>query len=703
MRTGVNHNHNISFTGGDERTRYFLSGNYTNQEGILQNTNFKRYTGRLNFDRDLLKNLSVNLTLNASKLEQNGLNNYPTYANGLSNPFESIIRTSPTNPIYNADGSFNYKNRYELGDLIKGDVTTNALSDLLNTTAQNLSNSLLGNFSLRYAIIPELVLKLNTGTNITNATQNYYAPSYTAGGFQPNGYASVGNRRTDIWQYEYTLNYTKQLNKDHYIDALAGYTTQTTLEEYATASATNFANEQLLWHSLQSGATRQAPSSGGSKAILNSVIGRINYSLKGRYNLTVTLRGDGSSRFAVNNKWGYFPSVGLSWNVSEESFLKGNKNINDLKLRASVGTVGNQEIGNYRYAALYGTTNNYSFGEQLVVGYIRANLENPDLKWEKTTSYNIGADIGLFDNRLNFTADAYYKLTTDLLLNTPVEISTGFNSVLRNVGSVSNKGIELEARGLVVNTKDLSWTVSANIAKNINRVEDLGPGIDNIGNTIFVGQPLGVHYLIEYAGIVQAGDNLAQIAGPSWKPVVEPGDEKFVNHKDVGDEKVVDETNDRVILGTSNPDITYGLSSTFSYKSFSLLVSFQGVAGNKLYNSLRQSLEQPNKAYNGLAVLNDRWTETNPSTEIPKARYYTTTYRTSRYLEDGSFLRLKNVTLNYTLPVTIQSAPSAKFRVFVSGQNLFTLTKFTGYDPETGGGTVYPLSRTVSLGINLSY
>lgn len=700
LRTGVTQNHTISISGGDEKTRYFLSGNYTEQDGILQSTNFKRYSGRFNFDRDVFKNLTVSLTLNASKLEQNGLNNYPSFANGLSNPFESIIRTSPVNPIYNVDGSYNYKNQFELGDLVKGDITTNALSDLLNTTAQNLNNALLGNFSLRYTILPELVLKVNAGTNITNATQNYYAPSYTSGGFQANGYASVGNHKTDIWQYEYTANYTKQLNKTHYIDALLGYTTQTTAIEYATASATSFSDEQLLWHSLQSGAVRQAPLSGGSKALLNSVIARVNYSLNNRYNLTATFRADGSSRFAKNNKWGYFPSIGLSWNVNEESFLKGNKSIDDLKLRASVGTVGNQEIGNYLYAATYGTTNNYSFNEALVVGYARTNLENPDLKWEQTTAYNIGADISLLKNRLSFVADAYYKWTSDLLLSTPVEISTGFSSVLRNVGSVSNKGVEFEARGLIVNNKEFNWTASANIAKNINRVEDLGNGIDNIGNTIFVGQPLGVHYLIEYAGIVQAGDDLTKIVGPSWKPTVEPGDEKFVNHNDVGSDKVVDETNDRVILGTSNPDITYGISTTASYKAFSLSLSFQGVAGNKIYNSLRQSLEQPNKAYNGLAVLNDRWTESNPSTEIPKARYYTTTYRTSRYLEDGSFFRLKNITLNYTLPVKVSSA---KFRIFASGQNLFTLTKFSGYDPETGGSSAYPLSKTISLGVNLSY
>ncbi|MDR1601166.1 MAG: TonB-dependent receptor [Tannerella sp.] len=705
LRTAVNQNHQISFSGGDDRTRYLISGNFTNQDGILQNTNFKRYTGRFNFDREIVSNLSAGLIVNASKLDQNGLNNYPSYASGFSSPLDQIIKTSPVTPIYSAGGGFNYRNEFESGDLRKGDITTNALSDLYNTIAQNVSNSLLANFNLRYTVIPELVLKVSAGSNITNTTQNYFAPSYATGGFSANGYASVGNRRTDIWQYEYTANYTKQLNREHYFDILAGYTTQTTKEESSTATGTDFANEQLLYHSLQSGATRQAPSSGGSEAVLNSVIGRVNYTFRNRYNLTATLRADGSSRFSPNHKWGYFPSVGLSWNVSEEAFLKGNKTVSDLKLRASLGTVGNQEIGNYKYEATYGTTSNYSFNQGLVVGYVRTNPENHDLKWEQTAAYNVGADLSLLDSRLNFVFDAYYKKTTDLLLNTPTEITTGFGSVLRNVGSVSNKGVELEVRGIVVDTKDLNWSVSANLAKNINRVLDLGPGIDNISNSTFVGHSLGAQYLIVYDGIVQKSDDLSKIVGPSWKTTVEPGDEKFVNQKDVdANTKVVDETNDRVILGTNVPDFIYGFSTNLTYKSLSLFATFQGVSGNRVYNTLRQSLEQPNKSYNGLATLVDRWTESNPSTEIPKAQHISSTYRTSRYLEDGAYLRLKNVTLNYVLPVKIASAPSARFSVFTSAQNLFTLTKFTGYDPETGGGvSAYPLARSVSFGVNLSY
>jgi TonB-linked SusC/RagA family outer membrane protein len=705
LRTAATQTHQFSFNGGDDKTRYSLSGNYTDQEGILLATDFKRYTGRLNLERDLLKSLTLSLTLNASKLNQNGLNEYPAYAY-RNNPFDDAYRSSPAVPIYNSDGSYNYANPFETGDLRDGNRTTNAVSSLLNTTAQNHANTLLGNFALRYTVIPGLVLKVAAGTNVNNATSNYFAPSYTAGGFTANGYASVGNRRTDIWQYEYTANYTKQFNRNHYIDALAGYTTQTTSAESATAAATNFANNLVLWHSLQSGNNREAPNSNASESKLNSYIGRVNYTFKEKYNLTATIRADGSSRFAPNHRWGYFPSVGVSWNVSEEALLKSiRKTLNELKLRASLGTVGNQEIGDYQYEATYTTAAQpYSFNNQLAVGYVRSKPENPDLRWEQTTAYNVGADASLFDYRLNITADAYYKKTTDLLLRVPTSIGTGFSSVLQNVGNISNKGLELEVSGVIIDRRKLKWTVSGNIAKNINEVLSLGNVEQIIGgsasSTYFVGSPSQAQYLIVYDGIVQKGDNLS-IPGPSWKTTVEPGDEKFVNQN--GDD-VVDETNDRVILGSINPDVTYGFSTTLVYKDFSLNASFQGVSGNKIYNSLRQTLLTPNFSYNGLSELNNRWTESNPSAEIPKARTSAATYQTSRFLEDGAYLRLKNVTLSYNLPVKIASAPSAGFRVFLSGQNLLTFTGFTGLDPETGGSTgSYPLARTISLGINLSY
>jgi TonB-linked SusC/RagA family outer membrane protein len=639
------------------------------------------------------------LTVNASKLEQNGLNSYPSYTSGFSTPLDQIIRTSPANPIYAADGRFNYNNRFESGDLRKGDVTTNALSDLLNTTAQNISNSLIGNFNLRYAILPELIFKATAGTSITNATSNFFAPSYTSGGFSANGYASVGNRRTDIWQYEYTLNYTKQLNKDHYVDALAGYTTQTTNAESATASATNFANEQLLYHNLSSGATRQAPSSSGSEAILNSVIGRINYTFKGRYNLTGTFRADGSSRFAANNKWGYFPSIGLSWNVNEEAFLKDIRAISALKLRASFGTVGNQEIGNYQYEATYGTTSNYSFNQALVVGYVRSNLENPDLKWEQTAAYNVGFDLSVLKSRLNFVFDAYYKKTSDLLLSTPVEITTGFSSVLRNIGNISNKGLELEANASIIDKRKLKWSVSANIAKNINKVLSLTEGnIDSGTSNIQVGKPLGYFYTYLFDGVIQTGDDLKKIPVPTWKASNQPGDAKF---KDINGDGVIDVDHDRVEVGSRYPDFIYGFSTSFRYKSFDLFASFQGNQGNYVNNSLRLALESPSTSYNSLATLVDRWTPTNPSNTVPRAVVVASPRSDSRYIEDASYLRLKNISLSYILPFKIERAQSTKIKVFASAQNLLTVTKYSGYDPEATG--TYPNTKSFTFGIGISY
>jgi TonB-linked SusC/RagA family outer membrane protein len=709
LRTAFSQSHQISFSGGDERTKYALSGNFTDQDGILLNTDFKRYTGRVNLEREVGKSLRLSLNINASKLNQNGLNNYSGYA-GYDNSLEAILRTSPLNPIYEGSG-FNYHNKYEKGDLVKGNVTTNAVSDLVNTYAQNISDNLLASFSAAYSIIPELELKIAAGTNITNATQNYYAPSFTAGGFTPHGSAKVGHKRTEVRQLEYTLNYTKQVNRDNYLSFLGGFTTQTTASQYATAAATNFANEQVLWYSLQSGKTREVASSGGAEAVLNSFISRINYTFKERYNLTATFRADGSSRFAENNKWGFFPSLGASWNIHEEAFLKNIRALNDLKLRVSTGTVGNQEIGDYKYEALYGTTNPndgnrnqiYSFGEEFAIGYLRTNLENPDLKWEQTTAYNAGVDASLFDYRLNLSIDAYYKKTSDLLLNMPTPITTGFNSMLRNIGNISNKGIEVEANATPISLGSFKWTLSGNIARNINKVLRLAGDQKNVGNSTWVGFPLGAHYLIQYSGIIQTKEDGDAAAVPSWikgKSRLEPGDESFV---DLNHDNIIDETNDRLILGSSTPDITYGFGTVISYKGVSLSASFQGVSGNKIYNTLRQRLELPNTSNNMLATLKDRWTPDNHSTAIPKAAVTSAAYRTSRYLEDGAYLRLKNVTVNYSLPLKLQAAPGARAMVFLTGQNLLTFTKFTGYDPETGGDFDYPVARSISVGINLSF
>ena len=709
LRSATTQSHQLSISGGDERTRYLISGNFSDQNGIIVNTGFKRYNGRLNFERDLYKNLTVGVNATASKTEQNGVTDFESYASyvgGNSNALEYLIRIPQAVSIYNADGSYNYNNPYEVGDLRNGDVTPNALADIKEVTSQSKTNTLIGSAFAKWSILPELVLKLQASTNLVNSTQNFFADGTSSPGITTGGYGTVGNKRFDSYQYEATLNWNKEIGRHHF-DILAGYTSQVTDIEYSVSTAENFANPALSYHSLQTGSTLVAPVTGASKSTLHSVLGRVNYTLNGRYNFTATIRADGSSRFAKNHRWGYFPSLGVSWNVDEEKFLKGVKGIDELKIRASIGTVGNQEIGDYQALATYGTTA-YYFGSQRVTGYVRDNLENPDLKWETTASYNVGFDLSILKERLHFVFDAYYKKTSDLLLSIPVEQTTGFSSQLQNIGNVTNKGVEFAVNANIIRQKNLTWDLSANIAHNKNEVTNIGSLDYVVRNTYFIikeGEALGSFYGWKFDGIVQTGDDLSKVPSPSPKPTVEYGDAKFVDQN--GDGEITQEA-DRVVLGSIQPDFTYGFSTTLRYKDWSLFAALQGSQGNDIYNSLRQRLETASTSYNGSTALLDRWTDSHPSTTIAKAYASNnyTNYLDSRYIEDGSYLRLKNVTLTWQLPVRIKRAPTARAKVFVSASNLFTITGYKGYDPEVASGVdagAYPTARTYTLGVNLQF
>lgn len=711
FQTAVTQNHQLSVSGGSDKERFLISANYSDQQGVILGSGFTRYGARINYDRDLWKNVTLGINVNASKSVQNGVYSFGAYSNGMSGLLEQALRTSPAVSIYNEDGSYNYHNPYETGDFIKGDgQTVNAIADLSTTQAENKVDNLLGTANLKWEIIKGLTLKLQGSTNIINTVQNFFAPSSTTAGFSTNGYGSVGNKRWESNQGELTLNYQTSWNDIHALEVLAGYTNQVTFSERSVASSANFANENLGYYSLQSGSTLLQPETEAIRSVLRSFIGRVNYSLYDRYHLTATFRADGSSRFAKNNKWGYFPSVGLSWNLDEEQFLKSAYWINEFKLRASVGTVGNQEIGDYQFASSYASAiGKYYFGGQLNTGYYKSALQNDDLKWETTTSTNVGADLSLFHNKLTVNADWYYKKTSDLLLTIPVEQTTGFTSKLSNIGNVKNQGIELGIGYYPIQNKRWTWNVKANIAHNKNEVTNIGTQSEIINSSsqtiIRVGEALGTYYGWQFDGVVQKGDDLQKVAAPSNKTKVEYGDAKFV---DINGDGAVDQNSDRVVLGSVQPDFTYGFSTNLRYRTWTLSLAFQGSQGNELYNALRQSLETPNSAYNGSKKLLDRWSESNPSNTVPKAYAGSlySLYLDSRYIEDASYLRLKNLTVNYQLPVKIKQAPSLKFNVYFSATNLLTLTGYEGYDPEYSGyvdrGT-YPNSRTFTLGFNINY
>jgi TonB-linked SusC/RagA family outer membrane protein len=733
FRTGASQNHQLSISGGDEKTAYLFSGNYTKQNGILINTGFERYSGRVNIDREVFKNLKVGVNASVSRSTQNGFANTSgiQLTGRIAGPFDLALRTPPVVPIYNSDGSYNHNNPFDISGYlfdVGNHLGVNPIEELNTTVAETQNTNVLGRFYAAYTIIPGLTAKINSGINLQHAVQNYYAPSNTIAGLSDQGYGSVGNQDYDSYQHEFTLNYNKQINDDNFIDALVGYTTQKTDVAYSTAISATFPNESLTYHNLGAGSsTTKRSVSGGEPSVLNSYLGRVNYSFKNRYNLTATLRADASSKFGKNHHWGYFPSVGLSWNVDEESFFPKSNVLNDLKFRLSTGTVGNQEIPNFLYQATY-NSGTASFGEEAVTTYVGARLENPNLKWESTTQSNVGFDLGLLNNKLNIVFDAYYKETTDLLASVPVEAATGHTTQYQNIGSLTNKGLELGINGTIIERRNFRWTASANIAKNINKVTKLYADIEpefNINLSpvkpllVREGQPLGTFYGYVFDGIVQTPAEAATTPKPSWygtSQTVQPGDAKWKNISDEdGANKISDK--DKVILGNSEADFTYGFSSSFVYKRFDISVVFQGSQGNQLYNALRQNLEQTTKEFNGSATLANRWTPTNPSNTVPHALASSTlSYVDSRYIEDASYLRLKNITLGYTFPVKMDGLKGSSIKVFGAVQNLFTWTNYTGYDPEvshngrsdTDGllqgvdSGAYPSARTFSIGISLT-
>ncbi|MDR1357453.1 MAG: TonB-dependent receptor [Tannerellaceae bacterium] len=709
FQSAYSQNHQVSISGGAADYRYLLSGSYNDETGIVRNTGLTRYTGRINLDKDISDKLNAGTNLSIGRTLLNGLTNQ-----GGSNNYNYAIRVSPLVPVHNdaTDDGFNYANPFETTDYRIGDRTPNPVSDLLKSIVETRNLSVIGNAYAQYSIIPQLTAKVNAGVNLNHTTQNFFAPSTSAQGLLVGGYAGIGNKDYNTALAEFTLNYKNLFAGIHSIDVLAGYTTEHSDIVYSTAGASGFNNESLTYNSLQSGANRDMPTSGGAVSNLNSFLGRVNYSYKERYNVSASFRADGSSRFAAGHRWGYFPSIGLSWNVTGEPFFKDNSVFSQLKLRASAGLVGNQEIGDYLYSRLY-TPRNYSFGNQIVVGYTATNYGNDDLRWESTAQYNAGLDASILGDRLHFVVDAYYKLTSDLLVNLPVERTSGLRTKMANIGNISNRGVEFSVNAVIVDGNDLQWTALANITTNRNRIEKLGTSGFISGTTIVdVGLPLGAFYGYVFEGIVQPGEE-ASTPVPTWvtgDKAVHAGDAKFADRG--GSPDVID-SNDRVVLGDAQADFTYGFATRLSYRNIDFSASFQGSYGNELYNAFRNTLETPSHSYNGAAVLANRWTPTNTNTDIPRAIPVPYSTIDSRYVEDASYLRLRDVTLGYTFRLS-KSNPAASVRLFVSAQNLFVLTPYTGYDPEGSRNGVsdleigvdngiYPRAKTFLTGLSLSF
>jgi TonB-linked SusC/RagA family outer membrane protein len=708
-------NHELSVAGGDEKSKYLIAGNYFNQDGILYNTGYQRYSGRINYERNLNDAFKVNLNVFDSHSQENELAGTGFNTIAIGNAWSTLLQTVPIVPIHNAAGGFNDNNAYLT-------TPTNPLQDILQTTNQSNLNRLLGNVSAEYKLLPTLVLKVTGGVDQIGTKQNYYAPSTTSNGYAVSGYASVGSITSTTWLNENTVTWTPTFGGAHFLNVLAGYTTQVENDQAEVASAQKFPNDLTSFNNLSYGATPLLPTSNGHHSAINSFLGRVSYSYLHKYNITISGRADGSSVLGANHKWGYFPSVGLSWNASQEDFFKDfAPAVSNLKLRVSAGKTGNSGVPPYSSLATLAPSN-YYFGSSstLVTGVSPTQLANPNLKWETTTQYDAGVDLGLFQNRISFTFDAYYKKTTDLLLNVPLPQYSGYTSALENVGSVDNKGLEWSINSDNIRGRDLTWKTSVTFGLNRNKITNLGPGISYyypLAPTgqqspviVQVGLPVGTFWGYSTNGLLTADDLTKGVPLLTGVPQ-KVGDQRYValgNHTSVT-------TADKHNLGNSQPKFTFGFTNNLTYKGFDLSFLIQGSYGNKLFNQLQQQLEKPTLALNASATLLNRYSTSNPNGTVPRATNSPVPQITDRYIQNASYARLKNLTLGYTFNKGTTGAVHAKqIRVYVSAQNWVTVTHYKGYNPEanyfdndnTKAGIdygIYPAAKTFLGGVNLTF
>ncbi|MGQ8338824.1 TonB-dependent receptor [Sunxiuqinia sp. A32] len=672
--------HTLSISGGDNKNKYFISGNYFDQQGISINSGLKRYHFRINTDHQISDKLKVGNSLIVSRRKYKP----GSFGTGIKN----IIGWDPTLPVYDSNG--NYTTQYQLAEISYDNPVALAKLSIDNTT----TNKILGTVYGEYEIIDGLTYKLNLGANLQNGTRERYEPStlYTQAVYQ--GTATINNNETLDLIVENTLNYSKDFGK-HSVSALIGYTRQTIESKSSMVQGRGFVSDAFTFNNLAAAAERSDANSNLTESGLESYIFRANYGFANKYLFTASARLDGASVFAANNKWGLFPSAAIAWKAGQEDFIKNLNFFDNLKLRVSYGQLGNPGLNpGASLTKLAPGGNNYILGtDQHLISGIAANyLGNPDLKWESTNQFDLGIDASFFNNRLQVTADYYDKTTKDLLVGVPLLWLTSFESVLTNFGTVSNKGIEFSLTSININRNDFKWETNFNISTNKNEVVSIIAPEGYILNNEFTwsgasgiiqeGEPIGTFYGLEQDGIWNTQEEIDE-SGLSGFAVF-PGGKRY---KDVDGDKVISETLDRKIIGHADPDFFGGLSNRLSYKAFDLYVYFSFVVGNEIYNESGRLLEQAldNNVYRKFV---DRWTPDNTTTNIPSAEGFTRPMNVSNsgFVEDGSFLRLQDIRLSYNIPVErINWLNSAQ--VYVAGNNLLLFDSYSGYDPEISRGT----------------
>lgn len=699
----------VSVSGGSEGTQYTFSGSYVNQEGIVLNTNYERFNFRTNVSTKINDKINVGMTLMAYTT------NGKEQANGKDAPVMYALNLPPIYPVRNEDGS--YGSMVRNPEILVGDVA-NPIGIANEQYNKRRREGWLGTVFAEWEIIKDLKYRIGINGGIQDDINKRYQASHIDLDASKAPRPAVGSneRWTDRdWVIENTLSYNKTFAEKHVLSALLGYTTQAHSAEHMRGEARGFANDNIK--TLNAG-TMYSLTSDESKHTMISYLGRVNYVYDNRYLLTATLRRDGSSRFGSNRKWGTFPSASLGWRVSQESFMQDVTQVSDLKLRASFGISGNNRIGNYSSYGLLGT-GFYPTGDGLQNIVNPSSMSNINLGWEMTRQYNLGFELGLFDNRLRLEADFYDSQSIDLLLDVPVPTITGYGTQMQNVGKVQNRGMEyaLTTQNLV---GEFSWSSNFNISFNKNKVLELDSesrpiygSAANANNAFItmVGHPIASFYGYDYMGVFMSQEELDANPHLANDKV---GDGRY---RDVNGDKKLDQ-NDKTIIGDNHPIFTAGFNNTFEYKNFSLSFLFTGSYGAKTFSFWKRMVGIYHGDRNGYAGQLDRWR----STEDPGDGIHFRPSRTpagwqrdpsSAWVQDASFIRLRNMTFGYDLDSNlIKNLGLSGLRLYVTGTNLFTLTKYVGYDPENssesglakGGDYMgYPSARSYIFGVNVTF
>lgn len=722
LQTAPIANYQLTFSGGDDKTKYSITGAYFTQDGIIKNSDFKRYSFRSNLDREVSKRLTVGTSVTYARVTSNGvLTNAGTIVPGV---VTDAMLFNPILPIYDSTvvGGYTYEND-------RGKLLGNPVAEVDKYNSYTSSSRFLGNLYARYKLMDGLEFKTSFGIDAFSNKENSYAPYYLKRAQASKGEASVGTIQGSTWLNENTLTYSKQFKNEHSINAVAGFTAQQFQNESLFVYAFDFPDDRTGYHDISAALNPQKPFNAESKWTLVSFFGRVNYTIKDKYLFTVTGRSDGSSKFAEGNKYGFFPSGAFAWRISKEKFMENGHAISDLKFRASYGVVGNQAIPPYQSLALVGPYGegvfNSSQGSEVYTGREPLSYVNKDLKWESTKQLDIGIDLSLFKNRITFTGDYYNKKTYDLLLSTPIPTTSGFQTTLLNIGNIVNKGFDLDLK-TINTTGALKWNTSLNVSINKNEMTNLNTNTDILlpgGIILRQGLPIGTFYGYQFEGIFQSDEEAAnspvligqEPTSPNPASVAKAGDRKY---KDINGDGVIN-ASDRTLLGNAQPKFTWGFNNSFSYKNFDLSFFFQGSEGNKMANLNNLDLLNFTGQNNVLAeaALN-RWTPENPSNKYPRALSNGSLdvgIFSSNIVEDASYVRLKNVTLAYRLPANVLKRTGIQsLRIYVGGTNLWTLTDYTGYDPEAntyGQSTTligidyggYPQTKTYTIGLNVGF